>query len=153
MAYSDLSMLVENCSRDFADTEGADMNMELHIAENIQTTFNPTLISSVILNLLQNAVKYGRKNGQILVTLEKDDHSIYLSVTDDGIGIAPNDLNKVWNRFWQADTSRGENGGSGLGLALVKEIISFHGGTVNLSSVVNQGSTFTITLPYRKSIE
>ncbi len=70
-----------------------------------------------------------------------------LSVTDDGIGIAPENLDKVWQRFWQADASRGEDGGSGLGLAMVKEIAQFHGGSVRVESQLGQGSTFTVFLP------
>lgn len=61
-------------------------------------------------------------------------------------GIAPEDQDKVWQRFWQADPSRGEDGGSGLGLAMVKEIVQLHGGSVGLESTPGKGSIFSVTL-------
>ena len=70
-----------------------------------------------------------------------------LSVEDNGIGIALEDQDKIWQRFWQADPSRGENGSSGLGLAMVKEIAEFHGGDVSVSSAPGKGSTFSIRIP------
>ena len=98
-------------------------------------------------NLLQNAYKYGKEGGHICLRLKRTDDGAELSVTDDGIGIAPENLDKVWQRFWQADASRGEDGGSGLGLAMVKEIAQFHGGSAQVESRLGQGSTFTVFLP------
>ena len=70
-----------------------------------------------------------------------------LSVKDNGIGIAPENQDKIWQRFWQEDPSRGENGSSGLGLAMVKEIAEFHRGDVSVSSVSGKGSTFSLRIP------
>ena len=143
----DLSTLIVNCCREFADADSSGKSFSTEIAESITATYNPTLISCVLINLLQNACKYGRENGHVIVRLKEDAVGIHLSVTDDGIGIAEEALPKIWNRFYQVDPSRTTDGGSGLGLALVKEITEYHGGTVSVSSVIGQGSVFTVTLP------
>ena len=117
------------------------------IESGIELRFNAALISRVIHNLLQNAYKYGKDGGHICLRLKRTADGAELSVTDDGIGIAPENLDKVWQRFWQADASRVEDGGSGLGLAMVKEIAQFHGGSVRVESQPGQGSTFTVFLP------
>jgi len=70
-----------------------------------------------------------------------------LSVKDNGIGIAPENQDKIWQRFWQADLSRSENGSSGLGLAMVKEIAELHGGDVSVESAPGKGSTFSLRIP------
>jgi len=151
MSCSDLSRLTEDCCREMADAGSRGIKLETNIPQKIMATCNPTLISTVIVNLLQNAYKYGRENGHILVCLGEDQDGVHLSVSDDGIGIEDGNLDKVWNRFWQADASRGNYEGSGLGLALVREIITFHGGSVNASSVLHEGSTFSFTLPHKIS--
>ena len=74
----------------------------------------------------------------------------YLQVKDDGIGIAPEHLPKIWDRFYQADPSRSSDS-SGLGLSMVKWIVEAHGGQVEVSSVVGKGTTFTVKLPLAPS--
>ena len=106
-------------------------------------------MSRVVQNLLQNAYKYGREGGRIDVALREQDGSAVLTVADDGIGIEQKNLDRIWQRFWQADASRGEDGGSGLGLAMVKEITQFHGGTVGVESEPGRGSVFTVRIPVR----
>ena len=104
-------------------------------------------MSRVVVNLLQNAYKYGGEQVRVRVSLhENADGKAVLRVADDGPGIAPEDQDKVWQRFWQADPSRGEDGGSGLGLAMVKEIMQLHGGSVGLESTPGKGSIFSVTL-------
>ena len=68
------------------------------------------------------------------------------TVRDDGIGIAPEEQDKIWQRFWQADASRSENSGSGLGLPLIKEIAELHGGSVSVESAPGSGSCFTVII-------
>lgn len=117
------------------------------IAPDVRARFNPTLMARIVQNLLQNAYKYGRDGGHITLSLRAEGGKAALSVTDDGIGIAPEDIDKIWQRFWQADASRGEDGGSGLGLSMVREMAEFMGGTASVASVLGTGSTFTVTLP------
>lgn len=95
----------------------------------------------------QNAYKYGVEGGHIWLTLRRTEQGAVLSVKDDGIGIAPENIDKVWQRFWQADASRGDEGSSGLGLSMVKEIAQFHGGDAVVESTPGSGSTFSVFLP------
>jgi two-component system sensor histidine kinase BaeS len=83
----------------------------------------------------------------VCLALKRTEDGAEISVTDDGIGIAAENLNKVWQRFWQADTSRSEAGSSGLGLAMVREIAQFHGGTATVESTLGKGSCFKVFLP------
>lgn len=146
MRRSDLSIFVESCCGEFMPHDSRGISLETDIKPGIEADFNPALMSRVVQNLLQNAYKYGRENGHILVGLERRGGGALLRVRDDGIGIAPEDQDKIWQRFWQADASRGEDGGSGLGLAMVKEIAEFHGGRASVDSEPGQGSTFMVEI-------
>lgn len=146
---ADVSGFVTSCCEDFLPADDRGITLTTDIQPEVQATFNPSLLQRAVYNLLQNAYKYGKPGGHITVTLRAAGHGAALSVADDGIGIAPEDQEKIWQRFWQADPSRGEDGGSGLGLSMVQEIAAFHGGRATVDSTPGQGSTFTITLPRR----
>ena len=147
MKEGDISAFVEMCANEFVPENDRGIELKTEIEDQVSLKFNAALISRVVHNLLQNAYKYGKDRGHILLSLKKLKDGAEISVTDDGIGIAKEDLDKVWKRFWQADSSRGEDGGSGLGLAMVKEIAQFHGGSVRVESEPGNGSTFTVFLP------
>jgi two-component system, OmpR family, phosphate regulon sensor histidine kinase PhoR len=102
----------------------------------------------VLQNLMQNAIKYGRDGGLATVRIAHGAHRIDLSVTDDGIGIAPEHLPRLTERFYRvnAKDSR-ERGGTGLGLAIVKHIVNRHRGELRIASTIGKGSTFTVSLP------
>ena len=146
---ADVSGFVTACCEEFLPADDRGITLTTDIQPEVQATFNPSLLQRAVYNLLQNAYKYGKPGGHITVTLREAGHGAALSVADDGIGIAPEDQEKIWQRFWQADPSRGEDGGSGLGLSMVQEIAAFHGGRATVDSAPGQGSTFTITLPRR----
>ena len=146
MKKADLSAFTEAAVGEFIPAESRGITLETAIEPGVTTTFNPTLISRVIQNLLQNAYKYGKENGHIRLSLQQESGRVVLRVEDDGIGIASEDLDKVWQRFWQADTSRGDDGSSGLGLAMVREIAQFHGGSAQVESCLGEGSVFTVIL-------
>lgn len=146
----DLSEFVQACCEEFVPAQPRDIVLTADIAPGVEAEYNHALISRVVLNLLQNAYKYGRENGTVNVTLRAEGDNAVLRVKDDGIGIAEKDMDSIWQRFWQADASRGEDGGSGLGLAMVKEISEFHGGSASVESSLGQGSVFTVTLPLAK---
>jgi len=99
-------------------------------------------------NLIQNAIKYGKPDGHVSVGLHKQGNRIALSVADDGIGISPEHLPRLTERFYRvsAKDSR-ERGGTGLGLAIVKHIVNRHNGELNIVSRTAEGSTFTVLLP------
>ena len=149
MRRGDLGELVESCCDSFIPCIEKNINLEKDIEAGIETEYNPELISRLVHNLLQNACKYGREGGHIELKLKREAGHAVICVSDDGIGIEKADLDKVWQRFWQADTSRGEDGGSGLGLAMVKEIAQIHGGDVTVDSLIGRGSTFTVRIPIK----
>lgn len=102
----------------------------------------------VLDNLLGNALKFTPPGGQITVRLWAEGPAVMLEVADTGIGIPPDQLERIFERFYQVDGSTTRRyGGTGLGLALVKEIIEAHGGKVGVESNEGRGSTFTLTFP------
>lgn len=125
---------------------------EAHIAidcpPDLTASLNAPLFEQAIINLLDNAVKYGGKAARIDLRVEKTSHQVKVEVSDTGPGIEPEHQPYVFARFYRVDKSRSRNlGGTGLGLSIVKHITHAHGGTVSLSSQPGEGSTFTIVLP------
>ncbi len=102
----------------------------------------------VVTNLLSNAIKYTPDGGKVTVKTQVRRHGVELVVEDTGQGIAPSDLPRIFERFYQVDKARGPQRGTGLGLAIVQEIVQAHGGTITAASPgENRGSTFTVWLP------
>jgi len=118
-----------------------------------QLTADERKVKQVLLNLLANAVKFTPRGGQVSLKASVIDNSMNISVTDTGVGIAPEDQQKVFEEFYQAggDSSR-KREGTGLGLALAKRYIELHGGHIQVRSAVGHGSTFTFSLPRRPHI-
>jgi signal transduction histidine kinase len=105
-------------------------------------------LKQAVINLINNAIKYNREGGEVEILLKNENANAVIEVRDTGIGIAPADLGKVFERFFRVDKSRSrELGGSGLGLAIVKKIVEDHGGTVYVRSTPGEGSVFGIKLP------
>lgn len=108
-------------------------------------------ITEVMNNLVVNSIKYGRKNGKTMVSFEDMGENIIVGITDNGIGIAEKDLNRIFERFYRSDKSRSRDlGGTGLGLSIVKHIIEAHKQSINVRSKPGSGSTFTFTLAKSK---
>ncbi len=104
-------------------------------------------IMEVMNNLVVNSIKYGRKNGTTTVSFTEHDNLVWVSVTDNGIGIAEKDRKRIFERFYRCDKGRSrEQGGTGLGLAIVKHIIEAHGQNISVYSILDKGSTFTFSL-------
>lgn len=148
-----LSDFLEVCCEDFAQEWGISLtsreenqSITLDIEKNVTACYHPELMSMVIYNLLDNARKYSGPRGQIHVTLRSHEHGAVLTLRDNGIGIRPEDLPHIFSRFWQADRSRGADEGIGLGLAMVKEMVTFQGGTVTAESDYGRMTQFTIRL-------
>lgn len=116
------------------------------IAPGLVVQGDETLLMRVLINLMENGIKYGREGGHLTLTLSGSETRVTGVVADDGIGIAAADLDKIWRRFWQADPAR-SRGGAGLGLSMVKWIVEAHGGQITAASTLGKGTAFTFTLP------
>ncbi len=116
----------------------------------IQLYGDPDRMEQVLVNLLSNAVKYSESGGNITFTAFESEDMAGFSITDDGIGIAGEELPFIFERFYRADKSRSRStGGSGIGLTIVKSIVEAHEGRVEVISKLKEGSTFTVLLPKR----
>ncbi len=146
LCEGDLSELVREVCEDYMPENRRGISLHTDIAAGITASFNAQLFASLVQNLLQNAYRYGKEGGNIWLALSGDGKKVTLTVRDDGIGMTPAEQEKAWQRFWQADASRSENSGSGLGLSLVKEIAELHGGTVSVTSATGVGSCFTVVI-------
>ena len=105
-------------------------------------------LAQVLINLLDNAIKYSEKGGTVTVDAARERDLVRVSVRDCGIGVPPKDLPRLFERFYRVDEARSrDNGGTGLGLSIVKHIVQSHGGTVSVESTQGQGSVFSFTLP------
>ncbi|UCF62051.1 MAG: GAF domain-containing sensor histidine kinase [Anaerolineaceae bacterium] len=126
------------------------------LATEIDRSLEPVLgdrnrLKQLLLNLLTNAIKYNRQRGQVLVTLRNKGDELLLSVKDTGKGIPPESLPRVFDRFYRVPAQESGTVGSGLGLAIAQTIAKNHHGIIEVESVLDQGSTFTLRLPHVKS--
>lgn len=109
---------------------------------------DPDMITQCVINLMSNAMRYTPEGGWVVVTVGLDRKHLTISVSDTGIGIAKEDLSRIFGRFWRADASRArEAGGLGVGLAVTKQIVERHHGFISVESELEKGTTFTIHLP------
>lgn len=156
LQYSDFD-LVEVCQEVFELVE------DLRKKRNITLRFRPNAprsvrvnadkvkIEQVIINLIANALKYGNEDGLVELDFSDMDERILVSISDNGMGIPSQDVDRVFERFYRVDKSRSrEAGGTGLGLAIVKHILDVHGQTIDVQSEEDVGSTFSFTLQKSK---
>ncbi len=127
---------------------------ERHIALDFETFQarvygNPTEIERVIGNLLDNAIRYTHEGGRVALESVAERGGIALRVRDTGIGIKPEDAERIFERFWREDRVRGRESGTGLGLAIARALARRHGGDVTVRSAPGKGSEFTLWLPLR----
>ncbi len=109
---------------------------------------DPDRLRQVLLNLLTNALQYTPRGGQVRVRAWREGEEVRVAISDTGPGIPPEDLPRIFDRFYRADQSRSRaTGGSGLGLAIVRSLVELHGGRVTADSAPGRGATFTIMLP------
>lgn len=117
------------------------------IEEGVFADIDVTLMSRLVQNLIDNAYKYGREGGMVEVTLHTEGSWAVIGVSDNGVGISKEHQDKIWQRFYQEDSSRSGGDGLGLGLSMVKQIAALHGGSVSVESAPGEGSTFSVRLP------
>jgi signal transduction histidine kinase len=146
----DLSGLARSVAEQAAEiAEPLGITVEMDIEGGLTVSGDETLLIRMMWNLLENSVKYGRRGGTTRFVLRSKGDLIVGEVMDDGIGIAPEHLEKIWGRFYRVDESR-SGGGFGLGLPMVKHIAEAHGGNVAAKSDPGVGSVFRFDLPREK---
>lgn len=116
---------------------------------NWNVAFDPEKMERIVFNLLSNAIKYTPENGKIHVRLSQEASSFVLQVTDSGTGIKKEDVQKIFDTYYQTDSSQKQNS-SGIGLSLVKVFVELHGGTISVDSEYGKGSEFTCRFPLRQ---
>ena len=138
--------LVRDWQKEFS---GKGLKALVHVADDCPSIHaDETRLREVFDNLLDNAVKYSNRNGEIRLAADRRGDAITLSVSDDGIGIGSQDLPRIFERFYRADKARSrELGGTGLGLSIVKHIAQLHGGSVEAESEPSRSTTIRVTLP------
>jgi signal transduction histidine kinase/FixJ family two-component response regulator len=149
-----LDELTLDTAEDFrAAVEQAGLTLHTEIAPQLPLVSGyPTYLGRVLDNLLGNAIKFTPEGGTLTIRLRQDGDQVALEVSDTGIGIPSDQLDRVFERFYQIDGSAQRRyRGMGLGLALVKEIVETYGGQVKVESQLNEGSTFTVLLPIADS--
>jgi heavy metal sensor kinase len=109
---------------------------------------DPDYLTVVIANLLTNAIHYNRDGGSVKISLCQEENEAVICIADTGLGMTPETLNRIFDRFYRADQSRSlPTGRTGLGLAITKSIVDAHRGTITVKSIPEQGSTFTVRIP------
>lgn len=131
------------------ETDLKNKNLSISVIGNCsEISADREQISQVLVNLISNAIKYTQNDGEININLSDTKDAVVLSIEDNGIGIAEDEIPFVFERFYRADKSRNrDTGGSGIGLAIVKAIVIEHGGTVEVKSHLDCGSRFRVLLP------
>ncbi|PYK50222.1 MAG: two-component sensor histidine kinase [Verrucomicrobia bacterium] len=130
----------------FYQTIADDHHVTITCSGEAQIYADPDLFESALGNLLDNALRFTPENGSIQITLSEHNADVEVAVSDNGCGIAPEHLPRVFDRFYRAESSRGSDG-AGLGLALVKSIVDLHGGSARIQSEVGRGTTVTLSFP------
>jgi len=124
------------------------LNIKLDIKDLIQVQGNEELLVRLFWNIIDNAIKYNKKNGSVVITLERKENNAVVCIRDTGIGIPEEEIPRIFDRFYRVDKSRSrELGGSGLGLSICKWIVELHKGEIKVESQLSIGSKFTVFLP------
>lgn len=131
-------------------TESANKQIALHFEPEAEPTFawgQPSMLRRLFFNLIHNAILYTPAEGSVWVSLSADKLYAQVAIRDTGIGISPENQERIFNRFYRVDPSRSRTKGYGLGLAICRSIVELHHGRITVHSAPDQGSTFIVTLP------
>lgn len=142
----DIKAIFSQISEELADLiHNKNLKLTIDINETIQIDGNASMLYRAFFNLVENAVKYNKENGSILLTASKENDAVKVCITDSGIGISKNDLEHIFEPFYRADQSRSRKmGGSGLGLSLVYDIMVRHNAQISVESQLDKGTTFVL---------
>ena len=145
------SLLEEQVKRllPLARENGIEINLEMK--DDISTLGDSAKLEQVIYNVIDNAIKYTPRGGEVETSLVRSGRKAVIRISDTGIGIPADDLPHIFDRFYRVDKARSRaTGGTGLGLSIVKQIVQNHGGNISASSAEGKGTTFTIELPIQQ---
>ena len=143
LTEQDLSAIVSDNAEQMKWLRTKGITLTCEVEPGIQVEGNKLLLTRLVQNLISNAYRYGRQNGHIQVTLKKNEEGVTeLCVKDDGIGIAEEEQEKIFERFYRSDASRSEQG-TGLGLSMVRRIVELHEAEIRLESTLGEGSAFS----------
>ncbi len=145
----DLKEVLKECVKNFeANATGSGIGITSS-GDSVYLPGDREKLSNAISNIIENAVKYNRSGGSVSVDLREEDGWAVVTVADSGIGMNESDLEKIFERFYRVDRSRGKVKGTGLGLSIVKKIIELHHGIIDVKSNMGEGSCFTVRIPLK----
>ncbi len=148
LSLSDLLQEMYVQARKLAANKNIEVHLHHEVDKEIWLSGDDLRLRQLFWNLLSNAVRYSPEYGSVCIKLECTNDSAIISIQDSGIGIEPEHIEHIFERFYRTDAARNRsNGGTGLGLAIVKWIVESHHGTIHVVSTVDIGSTFKVTLP------
>ncbi len=148
LAPVDIKEICEECVHSLAPVaQKASVRLDIQ-GESLMVPGDKTMLSEVVYNLCENAIKYNRPNGSVQLILSKEDNMARLEVKDTGIGIPAQDCERIFERFYRVDKSRSKDtGGTGLGLSIVKHAVMVHKGRISVHSTLGQGTSMVVLLP------
>lgn len=124
------------------------IKIKINIPEVLDINIPEIRIKQILSNLISNSIKYNKKNGKIIINSYQKQNYLYIEVEDTGIGISDKEQQKIFDKFYRCNEAKKLNiEGTGLGLSIVNNIINAYGGTIKISSTINRGSKFIISLP------
>jgi signal transduction histidine kinase len=127
------------------------LSFAVHVGAAVEVLGDPERLKSVILNLLENAIRFSPVGETIDCSLEASDDAVTVTIRDMGPGIPEDEIPKLFRRFYQSPASRSAGNGAGLGLAIVERVVHLHGGTVGVESAPGLGAKFSFTVPLLSS--
>jgi len=144
-----LSQLVETCGQQSKFLgEDSEIHLELTTQPGVQVLGDPNRLKQMFYNLIENAIKYSNRSGKVVISTTHNGQYAHVAIRDNGVGIASEDIPFIFDRFYRVDKSRSrEAGGTGLGLSICKWIAEIHKGRIEVESVPDVGSCFTVMLP------
>ena len=148
---SDMLQTILKTLTPIADEAGVELLFEEKTVVNAEV--DEVKLSLAIMNLVENAIKYNKEDGWVRVTLDSDTAFAIITVSDSGIGIPEESLNRIYDRFYRGDKSHSQEiDGTGLGLSITRNAILMHRGAIKAASIVGEGTTFTVKIPLRAEI-
>jgi signal transduction histidine kinase len=150
---NDIISDVEEEIAGLALASGVNLTTEVRVKQPLKVKGNEEELYRLVFNLVSNGIQYTPAGGEVTLILDASDRYAIIQVQDTGIGIHPQDLNRIFDRFYRVNSDRARHtGGSGLGLAIAQAIAKTHHGNIQVQSELSQGSLFTIRLPILEAI-